>query len=263
MENMALQIVTHVERPDLVDRWKEANDTVWPEFMLNGDIVNQHWGGLYRHFPDCQLYLIDDETDTMIGVGNSVPAVWDGTADGLPGGVDDVLMAAIGQREAQPPPTTLCALLAALLPGNRARGLSTVIINAMREVAAQRGLTDLIAPVRPNQKTLYPLTPIERYARWCRPDGLPLDAWLRVHARLGAEILRIAERSMTISGSVADWEGWTGLTFPESGPYVVTGALTPVTIDVEANRGVYVEPNVWMRHPLSGGESAYSSLRLP
>jgi hypothetical protein len=245
---MALRIVTHAERPDLNDRWNEAIETVWPKFMLNGDVVNQFWGGLGRHFPDCQLYLLDDQTDMLVGVGNTVPVTWDGTAEGLAGGVDDVLTAAIGQRESQPPPTTLCALQAGLFPGNLGRGLSTVVVNAMREVAARRGLTDLIAPVRPNQKMLYPLSPLERYARWRRADGLPLDAWLRVHARLGAEIVRIAERSMTISGSVADWESWTGLTFPDSGQYVVAGALTPVTIDREADRGLYVEPNVWMRH---------------
>ena len=247
---MALTIVTHAERPDLRDRWSEAADKVWPELMLHDAAVNQYWGGLGRHFADCQLYLLDDQTDTLIGVGNTVPVSWDGTVDGLPGGIDDVLTAAIGDRELQPAATTLCALQAALLPGNTGQGLSTVIIRAMRDVAVRRGLSDVIAPVRPNQKTLYPLTPIERYARWQREDGLPLDAWLRVHARLGAEIMRIAERSMVIEGTVAEWERWTGLTFVESGSYVVAGALVPITIDREADRGLYVEPNVWMRHPL-------------
>jgi hypothetical protein len=48
---------------------------------------------------------------------------------------------------------------------------------------------------------------------------------------------------------VADWEEWTEMTFPESGAYVVPGALVPVEIDRERNEGVYVEPNVWMVHP--------------
>ncbi len=38
--------------------------------------------------------------------------------------------------------------------------------------------------------------------------------------------------------------------FPESGTYSVPGALRPIEIDVEADRGVYVEPNVWMHHKL-------------
>ena len=37
---------------------------------------------------------------------------------------------------------------------------------------------------------------------------------------------------------------------PESGEYVVPGALELVTIDRNVDRGTYVEPNVWMVHPL-------------
>lgn len=55
-------------------------------------------------------------------------------------------------------------------------------------------------------------------------------------------------RSMVISGSVAEWEMWTGRCFPDSGPYVIPGALVPITIDREANVGIYLEPNVWMVH---------------
>jgi hypothetical protein len=36
--------------------------------------------------------------------------------------------------------------------------------------------------------------------------------------------------------------------FPQSGQYVVKGALNPITMDVEKDRGIYVEPNVWLVH---------------
>ena len=110
------------------------------------------------------------------------------------------------------------------------------------------GFSKLIAPVRPSWKSRYPLTPIESYVTWRRPDGTLLDPWLRTHERLGAEIVAIAPRSMTISGKVADWETWTGMVFPESGSYIVPGALVPIEIDRERDRGLYVEPNVWMVH---------------
>jgi hypothetical protein len=38
--------------------------------------------------------------------------------------------------------------------------------------------------------------------------------------------------------------------FPESGNYVVPGALQPVEIDRERDEGVYEDPNVWMNHRL-------------
>jgi hypothetical protein len=44
-----------------------------------------------------------------------------------------------------------------------------------------------------------------------------------------------------------------GMSFPESGPYVVPGALQPVQMDLERNEGRYEDPNVWMRHPVMVG----------
>ena len=71
---------------------------------------------------------------------------------------------------------------------------------------------------------------------------------MRVHARLGAEVLKPEPQSLLISGNFESWERWTGLAFPESGDYVFPRGLTTVRIDREANAGVYWEPNVWMRH---------------
>jgi hypothetical protein len=90
---------------------------------------------------------------------------------------------------------------------------------------------------------------MERYASWRRDDGLPFDPWLRVHARLGAELVEVCPASMRIEGSVAEWEEWTGMAFPEDGDYVVPGGLVPVRF--ADGHGVYVEPNVWMRHPIT------------
>jgi hypothetical protein len=38
--------------------------------------------------------------------------------------------------------------------------------------------------------------------------------------------------------------------FPGSGHYVVPGALSPVRVDIERDEGLYVEPNLWVRHDL-------------
>jgi len=88
---------------------------------------------------------------------------------------------------------------------------------------------------------------MERYVRWTREDGLPFDPWLRVHARLGAELLEVCPGSMRAEGTREEWESWTGISFPDDGEFVVPGALVPVSF--ADGRGIYVEPNVWMRHP--------------
>jgi hypothetical protein len=53
---------------------------------------------------------------------------------------------------------------------------------------------------------------------------------------------------MRISGKISDWEGWTGMKFPNSGEYIIPGALNPVNFDKEKDEGLYVEPNVWVVH---------------
>jgi hypothetical protein len=100
--------------------------------------------------------------------------------------------------------------------------------------------------VRPTLKERYPLIPIERYVEWRREDGSHFDPWIRVHERVGGEIVQVAPRSMLIEAPVADWEEWTEMTFPEDGAYVVPGMLA--TLEVRDGVGTHVEPNVWMRH---------------
>lgn len=92
---------------------------------------------------------------------------------------------------------------------------------------------------------------MERYVRWRRTDGAPFDPWLRVHWRLGGEILKTAHPSMVVEATVDEWETWSSMAFPESGDYLVPGALVPVQIDREMNVGRYVEPNVWVHHPIT------------
>jgi hypothetical protein len=68
---------------------------------------------------------------------------------------------------------------------------------------------------------------------------------------VGARIIKPCHEAMIISGTRADWEGWTGLKFPQSGTYYIPGALNPMEMNVEKDEGVYVEPNVWMVHSLA------------
>lgn len=245
---MALRIVNHAERPDLAEADYGIAD-VWAEFMHHDATVNRLWGELRPRFPDFQLWLLDGEA--VVGMGLTIPFRWDGRSETLPMGVDGVLEAGVALHEGGGTPTALSALVAVVVPSRQGEGLARRIIEGMRDAAAGHGLTDLLAPIRPTRKDRYPLTPFERYVRWRRTDGEALDPWQRLHERLGGEVLGIAERSLVVTGTVAEWEEWTGLVFPESGSYVVPGALTPVEIDVEADVGRYEEPNLWIRHRVS------------
>jgi GNAT superfamily N-acetyltransferase len=240
-------VATYAERPDLAARLGELED-VWPEFIHHGDVTTRHWPSFASgRSPEFQLVLYDESADAILGRGQTIPFRWDGSLADLPDGVDGVLRRVY---EEGGEPTTLSALVAVVAPSAQGRGLSRLIIEGMREVAAGHGLDALVAPVRPTFKARYPLTPIEHYLMWRRDDGELFDPWLRVHERLGAEILGVCPGSLVVTGTVAEWEEWTGMAFPDSGAYVVEGALVPIEIDREHDLGRYVEPNVWMRHPV-------------
>jgi hypothetical protein len=242
---MAPRIITLQEQPELSERLDFLDD-VWPEYNKHGDVLNRYWGRLWTDFPQFQFVLYDETNDAVLGKGHTIPCTWDGTVEGLPAGIDAVMEEGMRLRERRP--NALSALAAIVAPGHQGGGLSRVIIEGMATLAARHGFHSLIAPVRPSMKHLYPLTPIERYVGWTRDDGLPFDPWIRVHHRMNANLLRVAPHSLRITGSVADWEQWTGMAFPETGTYIVPEALAPVEIDCEEDLGRYWEPNVWMRH---------------
>ncbi|MEX0791154.1 MAG: N-acetyltransferase, partial [Actinomycetota bacterium] len=74
-------------------------------------------------------------------------------------------------------------------------------------------------------------------------------------------ILRAAPQSLRITGTVAEWESWTGMPFPATGTYVIPDGLATLEIDRLRDIGSYWEPNVWMRHPVSPGPAPSSPPR--
>jgi hypothetical protein len=193
--------------------------------------------------------LVDEQSDSLVAIGNCVPIRWDGDPQTLPdGGIDAVLEDGVSCLREGAAPTAASALMIVVSPERLGHGISGQAIRAMAEIVGGHGLTDLVAPVRPTEKHRYPLIPIERYIRWRRDDGLPFDPWIRVHERVGGEIVRSASAAMRVTGSIAEWEHWTRMELPQSGSYVVPGALVPVEIDRERDIGEYLEPACWVRH---------------
>jgi GNAT superfamily N-acetyltransferase len=246
---MTFTIFSLAERPELEPQIDALSRASWPEFLLHGD--NPHWHLLFDTFAPEQLLFVEPP-ETLIAVGHMAPLLWDGSLHGLPATIEEILLRAEQGRTAGQSPDTFSALAAMVAPDRRGQNLSRAVVEAMRDLARARGATSLIAPVRPTWKSRYPLTPMTRYAAWRRADGAPFDPWLRVHWRLGAETLQVAPNTLTVERAVADWERWTGMEFPDSGAYIVPGALQPVIIDRARDLGRYEDPNVWMRHPLDG-----------
>ena len=245
---MPLKTFSLAEMPDREDDFDELAEAGWPRFMRQHDELGcgEHWPDLFTTWADYQLIVMEGlET---LAVGHTVPISWDGTPEDLPESMAAILARADQDTKLGRKPTALSALAALVAPKHRGKGVSAVLLRAMQSLAAATGTPTLLAPVRPTLKDRYPLTPMERYVTWTLADGGPLDPWIRTHWRLGARTLRVIPRAMVIVGSVASWEEWTGLRMPDSGDYLVPGALQPVRIDREKDEGRYEDPNVWMQH---------------
>ena len=247
---MPLKTFTLAEMPDREDDFEELADAGWPRFMRQHDELGcgEHWPDLFTAWPNYQLIVM--EGLQTLAVGHTVPISWDGTPDDLPDSVAGILRRADDDVKQGRTPTALSALAALVAPAHRGKGVSTVLLQAMRALATAMHARALVAPVRPTLKERYPLVTMERYVRWTREDGGPIDPWLRTHWRLGARTLHVIPRAMVITGTVDQWEDWTEMRLPDSGDYVIPGALRTVTIDRERNEGRYEDPNVWMEHPV-------------
>ena len=246
---MTVTVVRYSEQPELWDGIDDLSAKVWPEYNLHGDVINPCWGRLYDERAQWQFVLYDTDEKLVLAEGNTIPVNWDGTDAGLSPSIDAAIVQ--GFEIDLDEPMALCAMAAKIPPELRRRGLSEQILLVMAGLAREAGLPSLIAPIRPTLKDRYPTIPIDRYARWTRDDGSPFDPWLRVHVALGARIGPPIPQSLRISGSVADWESWTKMRFPETGDYVFPQGLAPVRIERERDLGVYWEPNIWVIHPIS------------
>jgi hypothetical protein len=248
MADVELKISVLADRPDLLETMWEM-ESPWPEFMKHDPIGNTYYA-LAEQFADCIL-MVEDPSGTLVAKAFSAPFCY--TDDELPDdGWDGVIRRALRTKMAGDTPNMISAIEISIRRDAQGSGLSGTILRALRDNAARLGFSELVAPVRPNGKSDLDL-PMEEYAFQTREDGLPVDPWLRVHVRAGGRIDRVAPRSMVIPGTLREWRDWTGLPFDTSGKVYVAKGLTPVTVDVDHNYAVYVEPNVWVRHKIARG----------
>ncbi len=238
-----MKVVRYVDRPDLMERrYRELVVPAFPAYMNENEPGNLYWDRLYTDFPDFQVALV--EGDDLLAEAHAVPLPWDGSREDLPSGWDEGFVRGM---TVDAPHTALMALAISVAPEQKGKRLSSRMIATFTEGARAAGLSNgVIAPVRPTWKERYPLIPIEAYVGWRREDGSHFDPWLRIHEKVGGEILEPAPRSMVIQAPASDWAEWTGMAFPADGEYVFPGALAKLV--VEDGIGTHVEPNVWVHH---------------
>ena len=180
------------ERPELEPDFERLAREGWPRFMRQRDELGcgQYWPALFTDFAEWQVALCG-EFDRVVAVGHTIPFVWDGQPSTLPPSVAAIMANAVQARAVGRRPTALSAMAALVDARHRGQGVSRALLSAMTRIAGLHGLASFVAPVRPTLKAAYPLCSMERYVRWTNDDGLQFDPWMRVHARMGEDSLRL------------------------------------------------------------------------
>jgi Sortase and related acyltransferases len=245
---MAVALFSAADRPDLVAAAEAMGGELWPSWLSTA-ALRAYWPSLYQgQLANYQTIAVDEASGVVVGLANSVPFP---RGDSLPDtGWDWVLEQGVLAARAGNTVNALSALSVAIRPEQRGTGLAQRLLEAMKPPARAAGLTSMVAPVRPTLKAAYPLQDFATYCAWRRADGTPFDPWLRTHEAMGATVIGPAMASQTITGTLEQWQRWTGMRFPASGRYAIPGALAPLDIDLAADSGICLEPNLWMEHPL-------------
>jgi len=244
---MSYSVVSLKDRYDLLDAHMNISGEVFPEFLLHAPVSDKYWMAMVETFKQYQLNIMDGEE--ILAAANSSPVFFDDNFSKLPNeGVEWALQKSTADHKAGIEPNILVGLQIMVRKDHQGKRLSSIVLSEMSKLAKRKGFKNVIIPVRPTQKEYYPLIPMEDYIQWENGNGLPFDSWLRVHVKAGGKILKPCEKSGIIAGTVNDWTKWTKQDFPGTGSYIISGALSPISIDIEKDKGVYVEPNVWVLH---------------
>jgi hypothetical protein len=243
----------HFLKPHEISKYRDAAIRLardsWPEFMWHNMVALDKWHDFFDRFSAFQSVLVEAATNEVVAMGHSMPFHWDHPLSDLPeDGWDWVIEHAVQGDKKAIKPNILAAVFVGVREDYKKHGLSRTILLSFQPTARAHGFENLVIPVRPNEKPSYPLTSMDDYVSWKNEAGLPFDAWLRIQQRAGGKIIKVCHHSKTVLGSRSEWENWTSMKFPQSGRYIIPGALEPIELNIEKDRCIYIEPNVWMQH---------------
>jgi GNAT superfamily N-acetyltransferase len=248
--DLTYRLVTAADQPDFFEAVTTVVRESYPKFLTQDFLTSDDWHRLFQLYPEFQFGLIETTTQRMVAQGNCLPLPWHQPLEKLPDTGCDWAFTT-GLTAAGKPPNVLSAASLSVLPEYQGKGLSGYLLDHMQTLGRSHHLDTLILAARPSLKHLYPLTSIEHYLNWTDANGLPFDPWLRTNLKRGARLINLCAQSTTIIDTVSAWEQKTEMRLPETGNYIIPGALVPLQIDYATDQGTYIEPNVWLSYTLS------------
>lgn len=218
----------------------------YPDFVLWENATLQYWDKIYSDFIDYQIIFYAGQK--LAAIVNSIPVFVPDKTISLPDeGWDWALATGCNQHDEKIKPNTLIGLSIVVAPEMRGAGLGKLCLLEFKNLAKRKNLKKAYIPVRPTKKADFPKIPFGKYINK-KADGKYLDPWLNLHYRSGGKFIGICRKSMRTETDIKTWESWTGKKFAKSGKYEIKGALSKIIINKKNDKGIYLEPNVWIEH---------------
>jgi len=228
-------------------QYKDAINKAFPPIIGESQVIKKYWSKLETYYPENQFLLISNK-DELIGFINTVPFHFDKELDHLPErGWDWMLSKGIADFENKIEANYLGGLQVIVRKEFQSQGFSRKILNYAKNFIANSNFKNLIIPIRPTQKHKFPELPMSEYLN-LKSGNEVFDPWIRTHLKGGAQIIKICEKSMMMAGDIEFWERILEKKIYKTGKYILRGALSLITIDLEKDKGEYIEPNIWIKY---------------
>ncbi len=161
----------------------------------------------------------------------------------------------------KPNGNTLCLMSMNVNPSFQGIGLAKEMIAGIKEVALELGLANLIGSFRPNQFGKFKSQndqwnlDFETYCKMQRPDGWPIDGWLRSLMKNGMEPLIVDRKAMSVTVPINEFDDYMNNYNPHIWKQVdddvwECGEVGQWTVDFHSGLAVYKECNLWGKIPL-------------
>lgn len=230
---------------DQIKDYRRAFTEAFPDVILNSKVVRNAWDKVEAYFPDYQRILLGDQ-DEIVGFINTVPLHYDKPLKELPDeGWDWLMHQSVYDYEVNKYPNCLAGLQVIVTRKYLGKGISRQLIAEGKAIKDRNRFDKFVIPIRPTLKHLYPAMAMEEYMDM-KEDGKIFDPWIRTHVKSGAKLIKVCSNSMTVRGDIAFWERLMGKKLSASGKYPVPGGLNLVAIDIETDKGEYMEDNIWI-----------------
>jgi hypothetical protein len=238
----------HLNKPQH-KQYREAVSKAFPPIISKSAVIIKNWRTLENYFPEYQHYLILSSGE-LIGFINTIPFQFNKPLKDLPSrGWDWMFKRGIADYENKRSPNYIGGLQVIIRSKYQGLGYSKMILDHSKSVLKSSEFLNLVIPIRPTKKHLFPNMSMTTYIKK-KVESKIYDPWIRAHVNSGAEIIKVCEDSMLITGDLIFWETILNKRIVKSGDYLLKGALSPIKIDFENNIGEYREPNIWIKYSM-------------